>query len=101
MSFMTDFGIFPLVRRHVRLPSRSASPATSSRLHTTGQFLHRGELLQHVFLVVIGFAIPVIPRASDGGGRRGRRLAARADAPHDHLGVVGHEAGEPCGVQQR
>jgi hypothetical protein len=42
----------------VRLPVRSASPSSARRFHTSGQFLHRGEDVQHFFLVVTVAAMP-------------------------------------------
>jgi hypothetical protein len=61
MSVMTRLGIFPGVPRHVRFPSRSARPAAPGRFHTTGQFLHRSELSQHILLGRNRFAIVAAP----------------------------------------
>ncbi len=55
---MTFFGIFPASSSQVRLPVRSASPSSARRFHTSGQFLHRGEELQHFFLAVTVAAMP-------------------------------------------
>lgn len=55
---MTFFGILPASSSQVRLPVRSARPSSASRFHTSGQFLHRGEDLQHFFLAVTVAAIP-------------------------------------------
>jgi len=55
---MILFGILPASRSHVRLPVRSASPSSAWRFQTSGQFLQRGDDLQHFFLVVTVAAIP-------------------------------------------